>query len=111
MEYHEDYVLKIAHNTFGYRANYNESIIWKETPVVMLAEVQHHSPDYFYVRMERVDIPPLIDRIRIAHEIRKELRKIGIRINDVQWYNVGIKDGIPKLFDYGGMMFSRRVPA
>ena len=105
VEIHADYVLKIAKNVFGIKANRKEVELTDKS--TLFAKVIDYSPDYFYLIMEKVSIPGILKRHRIAKDIRKKLAKTDIRVSDVMWYNVGEReDGSAAVFDYGGSIVS-----
>lgn len=105
VEIHAGYVLKIAKNAFGIKANRKEVELTDKS--TLFAKVIDYSPDYFYLVMEKVSVPGILKRHRIAKAIRKKLAKTGIRVSDVMWYNVGEReDGSAAVFDYGGSIVS-----
>ena len=105
VELHDSYVIKIAKNKNGFKSNYKEVVL--SNSLDCFAKVIEYSPDYFYIKMERVEIPSLIKRFQSAKKIRRELKNKNIFVSDVMWYNIGErKDGTPVIFDYGGAIIS-----
>ena len=71
------------------------------------AKIIDYSDDYKYIKMEKIKIPPFLQRVRIAKIIRSKLKEENIFASDVLWYNVGQrKDGTLAIFDYGGAIIS-----
>ena len=100
---YDSHVVKTARNRVSRYCNKIEAELSGSSPY--LARVLSVSEDFSTLKMERVVIPGLMERIRISHALKK---KLG-RFSDLHWYNVGLKDGTPVLYDYGGTFVIFRI--
>ena len=103
IEIGEDYVIKTARNRISIYCNKIE--VERSGSSEYLAVVIENSPDFKTIKMEKVEIPELIKRLKYARLLKKELKGFS----DIHWYNVGEKDGKPILYDYGGTLVVWRV--
>ena len=99
------YVIKVARNRISRECNRVE---WELSDTSRyFAKCPMVSPDYRELRMERVQIPGVLTRMKYAKFLRKELKGIS----DIHWYNVGETHGHPVLYDYGGTLIILRLIA
>ena len=107
VEKYEDFVVKVARNGIGRSVNQSEVEAFNEIKSPYLCPIIAYSPDFRWITMKRVEIPPLIVRMRHAKLIRRALREY--RIQDIHFYNIGEINGTPVIYDYGGMWISPRI--
>ncbi len=100
---YDDYVLKTARNKVSVHCNRTEAELSGSSPY--LAKVLEVADDFTWIKMERVELPGLRDRLWGSRFLKQELPGIS----DVRWYNVGMKDGRPVLYDYGGTLVSWKL--
>jgi hypothetical protein len=93
------YVLKLPRNKEGYISNKLEVRTYnKITPKKHLAKIYSYDKRYRWLVMERIEIPDYEKCVKHA----MKLRSIYNNIQDIHVKNVGEKNGIPVLLDYGG---------
>lgn len=97
----QDYVIKIARNRFGMKANIKELMRFSKYGSTYLCPITDHG--FSWIRMPRVSIPPVRERMRYARTLRKALKHTGI--SDIHFYNIGELNGRPVLYDYGDPWF------
>jgi hypothetical protein len=103
VEIAEDYVIKRARNKISVYCNKTE--VERSGSSEYLAKVIETSDDFKVIKMERVDIPSLRTRLRYARLLKRQLKGLS----DIHWYNIGEKNGIPMLYDYGDTLVIWRI--
>jgi hypothetical protein len=91
----ENHVIKKARNRYSAYCNQLEAE--RSGSSKYLALVLDYSPDFSMLKMEKVEIPSIIKRLKYSKFLKSELKGIG----DIHWYNIGDKNGTPMLYDYG----------
>ncbi len=103
-----EFALKLARNKSGYRSNeYEEDYYKKSKKKKYLAKVYKCDKKYRWLVMERVKIPSHEQRKKHAEKLRsiiyKDMESTGFEgKGDINFKNVGVKGGVPKVLDYGG---------
>ena len=107
VEVKDGYVIKTARNRIS---RYCNQVEWELSGTNRyFAKCLMVFPDFRELRMERVEIPGMMTRMRYARFMRMELKGAGV--SDIRWYNVGKMHGHPVLYDYGGNFVLLRLLA
>ena len=103
VQINETHVTKTARNRIAIYCNKVE--VSRSGTSKYLARVIEFTPDYKIIKMEKVQIPSIKKRLAHAKMLKHELKGFS----DIHWYNIGEKDGMPMLYDYGDTFVLWRI--